>query len=246
MDKIKVYGVRKGNTAEGAGRPVVRDNFHNRQAQGKGLERSMAEERIFIDSGGLKIEGLLDHTSDQRGVVVTHPHPLYGGTMHNNVVKGIVRAYREKGYSTLRFNFRGVERSEGDHDKGVGEQEDVLSAIMALADLGIESIDLAGYSFGAWVNAVGLDTFEQIDRMIMVSPPVGLLDFDALDSNHKVRLVIAGSLDDIAPVNAIEEKMPFWNPKATLKIIEGADHLYQGKIDDLKNIINDFLGKRDD
>ena len=206
----------------------------------------MAEERIFIDAGGVKLEGLLDHLSDERGVVVTHPHPLYGGTMHNNVVKGIVRAYRKKGYSTLRFNFRGVERSEGDHDNGVGEQEDVRSALKFLEDLGIKSIDLAGYSFGAWVGAMGLGTFEQVDRMIMVSPPVGLLDFGALASNHKVRLVIAGSLDDIAPVKAIEEKMPFWNPEATLHVIDGADHMYLGKIDDLENIINDFLRKSDD
>jgi alpha/beta superfamily hydrolase len=206
----------------------------------------MAEERITIDVGGLKIEGLLDHTSDERGVVVTHPHPLYGGTMHNNVVKGIVRAYREKGFSTLRFNFRGVERSEEDHNKGVGEQEDVRSTLKVLADLGVGSIDLAGYSFGAWVNAMGLESFEQVDRMIMVSPPVGLLDFDALASNHKVRLVIAGSLDDIAPVNAIQEKMPSWNPAVTLHVIDGADHMYLGKIDNLESIINDFLGKNDD
>lgn len=202
----------------------------------------MAEKKIFIDAEGLKLEGFLDHASDERGVVVSHPHPLYGGTMHNNVVKGIVRAYREKGYSTLRFNFRGVERSEGEHDNGVGEQEDVRSALKVLIDLGIKSIDLAGYSFGAWVSAAGLKTFEQVDRFIMVSPPVGLVDFDALALNHKVRLVITGSLDDIAPVKVIEDKMPSWNPEAALKIIEGADHFYQGKVNDIETIIKEFLG----
>ena len=206
----------------------------------------MAEERIFFESGELKIEGLLEKKSQKRGVVVTHPHPLYGGSMHNNVVKGIVRAYREKGYSTLRFNFRGVERSEGDHDNGVGEKEDVRSALKVLEDLGIKTIDLAGYSFGAWVNAKGLVSFEQVNRMIMVSPPVGLLDFDALTSTPKIRLVIGGSMDDIAPVKAIEEKMPIWNPEATLHVIDGADHMYQTKIDDLTNIIDEFLDKSED
>ena len=201
----------------------------------------MTEEQIFFDSGELKIEGLLENLQGEKGLIVTHPHPLYGGEMRNNVVEAITQAYREEGYSTLRFNFRGVERSEGDHDKGVGEQEDVRSALKVLEDLGIKSIDLAGYSFGAWVNARGLGTFERVDRMIMVSPPVGLLDFDALTSNLKVRLVIAGSLDDIAPVKAIEDKMPSWNPEATLHVIDGADHMYLGQIDDLKNIINDFL-----
>ena len=82
-----------------------------------------------------------------------------------------------------------------------------------------------------------------IDRLQI---PVGLLDFQPLDSNHKIRLVIGGSLDDIAPIKLIEEKMLFWNPEATLHIVEGADHFYQGKIFDLTAFIDDFLGKSDD
>ena len=206
----------------------------------------MAEERIFIETGELKLEGLLEKKSQKRGVVVTHPHPLYGGSMHNNVVKGIVRAYREKGHSTLRFNFRGVERSEGNHDNGIGEQEDVRAAISFVSDLGMEDIDLAGYSFGAWVNAMGLRTFNEIDRMFMVSPPVGLLDFEPLTYNEKIRLVIGGSLDDIAQVKAIEEKVPIWNPEAKLHVIHGADHFYQGNMDEMETVIKDFLEKGSD
>ena len=72
----------------------------------------MAEEKIFFRSGSLKIEALLSDLSDEKAVVVTHPHPLYGGDMRNHVVESVVRAYQERGFSTLRFNFRGVENAE--------------------------------------------------------------------------------------------------------------------------------------
>ena len=201
----------------------------------------MTEERIFFNSGELKIEGLLERSSGDKGVVVTHPHPLYGGTMHNAVVKGIVRAYRDSGYSTFRFNFRGVERSEGDYDNGIGEQEDVRSAVKTLAALESTSIDLAGYSFGTWVNAVGLKTFEEVGRMIMVSPPVGLLNFDGLSADSRVRLVITGEKDEIAPAKAVEEKVPDWNSEATFLIIPDADHFFHGKTDAVEAVIREFL-----
>ena len=204
----------------------------------------MGEERIFFNSGGLKIEGLLEKLSGDKGVVVTHPHPLYGGTMHNAVVKSIVRVYRDENYTTLRFNFRGVERSEGEYDNGIGEQEDVRSALKTLADLGVMWIDLAGYSFGAWVNAVGLRTFEKVGRMIMVSPPVGLLDFDGLNADARVRLVITGGKDEIAPATLVEERVPKWNSGATFRIIPDADHFYGGKTDAIEEIVHEFLATK--
>ena len=203
----------------------------------------MAEEHIFIDSGELKIEGFLEDLPGDRGVVVTHPHPLYGGEMRNNVVEALVQAYREKGYSTLRINFRGVGRSQGKHDNGIGEQEDVRAALTYLSDLNKKNIDLAGYSFGAWVNALGLESFEKVSRMVMVSPPVNFIDFSFLTSNIKIKLVIVGTNDDIAGAKAVEEMLPAWNPEALFRTIRGADHFYWGKTDELKSIINDFLGE---
>ena len=201
----------------------------------------MAEERVFFNSGKLKIEGLLNHLQGDHGVVVSHPHPLYGGDMQNNVVGVVVNAYFEKGYSTLRFNFRGVGASEGTHDHGVGEQDDVRAAIEFLSNLGIKHVDLAGYSFGAWVNAMGLTNYVQVDQVIMVSPPVGFLDFETLKSNEKIKLVVLGSRDDIAQAELVKKAMPQWNPEASLKIIEGADHFYISKTGELKAIIGEFL-----
>lgn len=200
----------------------------------------MAEERIMLESEGLKIEGLLENLGGEKGVVISHPHPLYGGSMHNNVVKAVAHAYQEEGFSTLRFNFRGVERSEGDFGNGVGEQEDVKAALQTL---GKKNMDLAGYSFGAWVNALGLAKFEEAQRLIMVSPPVSVIDFSFLEYNPKVKLVICGSRDEIAEYKTVEKMLPKWNDQAVFRVIQGADHFYSGCEEDLIDIVGEFLRK---
>lgn len=201
----------------------------------------MKEERVFIQAGEVKIEGLVDNAPGEKAVIVTHPHPLYGGDMSNNVVEAVVQAYREKDYTTFRFNFRGVGQSEGNYDEGIEEQEDVRAGLSYLNGLGKSSIDLAGYSFGVWVNALGLKSFDQAKRMIMVSPPVNFIDFSFLNYNAKIQLVIAGSEDDIAPPGMIKGMLQDWNPEVYFNIIQGADHFYGGKTDEIKKIIWGFL-----
>ena len=205
----------------------------------------MTEKNIFFESKGENIEGLVYESSGERAVVVTHPHPLYGGDMYNNVVEALVKAYQEKGYTTLRFNFRGAGRSSGSYDEGVGEQEDVRAALNYLRGLGKTHYDLAGYSFGAWVNALGLNSFDQVKRMIMVSPPVNFIDFSFFEYCPKLQLVIAGSDDVIAPPDTIRELLPSWNSEASFEVIKGADHFYWGKSKDLKMIIQKFLDTND-
>jgi alpha/beta superfamily hydrolase len=201
----------------------------------------LAEERIFFDSGGLNIEGLLENLPGERAVVVAHPHSLYGGTMHNNVVKAVAHAYQEEDYSTLRFNFRGVENSEGEFGNGQGEQEDVKGALRHLESLGKSRIDLAGYSFGAWVNALGLDKFEEAQRLIMVSPPVSFVDFGFLQYSPKIQLVICGTRDEIAEYKQVEKMLPKWNDEAVFRVVQGADHFYSGYEEELIDIIGRFL-----
>lgn len=201
----------------------------------------MAEEKVFIQSKGPRIEALIDHAPGENGAIITHPHPQYGGNMNNNVVEAVVQAYREKEYTTLRFNFRGVGQSQGNYDQGVGEQEDVRAALVYIFKLGKSAIDLAGYSFGAWVNAQGLKTYDQIERLVMVSPPVNFMDFSFLDHNPRIKLVISGSEDDIAPPAMIKEMLPAWNPEAQFSIIKGADHFYWEKTGKIKRIIHSFL-----
>jgi alpha/beta superfamily hydrolase len=201
----------------------------------------MTEEKIRFLSKDLLIEGLLWIQEGEKGVVITHPHPLYGGTMYNQVVDTLVEVYQNKAFSTLRFNFRGVEGSEGSYDEGKGEQEDVRSALEYMHKRGKRDIDLAGYSFGAWVNAKINDTHSLCNRIVMISPPVAFLDFSFLSFNQKIGLVVAGSKDDIAPADKITNVINTWNPKAHLEVIEGADHFYTGKTGSLKSTLSRFI-----
>jgi hypothetical protein len=189
-------------------------------------------------SEGYELEGLFNIKDEKKGVAVTHPHPLYGGDMYNLVVESIVHVYDLKDYSTLKFNFRGVGGSGGTYDNGVGEQADVLFAVSFLADMGMDQIDLAGYSFGAWVNAHVLQKDTPVNRMIMVSPPVGFMDFASVSTMNSLKYVVTGNRDDIAPANAVKKLIASWNPDARFDIIDGADHFYGGYLDQLEDCLN--------
>ena len=196
----------------------------------------MAQKITFL-SEEYEIEGLLNQKDEKKGVVVTHPHPLYGGDMNNLVVESIVHVYHMKGYSTLKFNFRGVGRSQGNYDNGLGEQKDVLSALSFLSDMGMERIDLAGYSFGAWVNAHALQKDTLTEQMIMVSPPVGFMDFKSIVTMNPLKFVVTGNRDDIAPADVIEKMISTWNPDARFEVIDGADHFYGGYLNQLEAVL---------
>lgn len=195
------------------------------------------EEAFSFTSGKFKLAGLIDKTDSAKGAVITHPHPLYGGDMYNPVVETLKIVYGQKGYTTLRFDFRGNGDSEGIYDNGQGEQLDVCSAVKNLMDLGIRQIELAGYSFGAWVNALTVQQEIPIKHLIMVSPPVGFIDFQGVRTIPGLQLVVTGSRDEIAPVKRIEQLLPSWNPAASLKVISGADHFYGGYIDQLESVL---------
>jgi alpha/beta superfamily hydrolase len=199
------------------------------------------EDKIIFRSEGYEIEGRLEHGSQEKGVVVTHPHPLYGGSMQNNVVAAIIRVYQRRGWTTLRFNFKGVGGSQGSYRDGIGEQEDVRSAISYLTDQGITLIDLAGYSFGAWVNALSIMNITQVKNMVMVSPPVAFVDFSSIADISSLKLIITGSRDDIAPTEMIKGLYPGWNVAAHFEVINGADHFYGGYLDKLEAVLSAYL-----
>jgi len=198
--------------------------------------------KIMFISEDYEIEGLFNKRDENKGVVVTHPHPLYGGDMYNLVVETIVHVYNIKGYSTLKFNFRGVGKSRGQYDNGVGEQKDVLAALSFLADMGMERIDLAGYSFGAWVNAhAAIQGDSVVENMAMISPPVGFMDFHAISAMSVLRFVITGNRDDIAPADAVKKMLSTWNPDARFEIVDGADHFYGGYLGQLESVLSSCI-----
>jgi alpha/beta superfamily hydrolase len=200
---------------------------------------------IHFPSGELVLEGIMDDQRGERAVLISHPHPLYGGTMHNDVVKKIAKAYYALGFGTLRFNFRGVEGSEGHYDEGMGEQEDVRGGLDYLLNLGKRDIHLAGYSFGAWVIAMGIERYNQASRVILVSPPVNLMSFDGLRGSDKVALVIVGENDSVADAETIRSVLPLWNRKALFKMIPETDHFFSGRQKVLEDSLRDYLGGLD-
>jgi alpha/beta superfamily hydrolase len=203
------------------------------------------EKIVTFNSDRYEIEGRLAEGDHPKGVVITHPHPLYGGDMHNNVVAAVSRTYQKIGGTTLRFNFRGVGGSQGNYDDGIGEQEDVRAAVAYLADSGIRQIDLAGYSFGAWVNALAVHDGLKIDNMIMVSPPVAFIDFKSISSLGNLKLIVTGSRDDIAPAAMVEKLYPAWSPTAKFEVISGADHFYGGYQDKLEAVLVNYLAQEE-
>jgi len=196
----------------------------------------MTEKPITLTCDDLQLEGLL-YRGGPNGVVVTHPHPLYGGNMYNAVVEIIVQAFQEQNFSTLRFNYRGVGASQGSYDHGTGETRDTRQAMDYLAKIGIERYYLAGYSFGAWVNA-RLSLQESLDaEMVMVSPPVAFIDFEPRMSLPNLKLVVTGSRDEIAPEPLVRKSLADWNPAACFEVIPGADHFYSGCCDKLADAL---------
>ena len=198
------------------------------------------EETIYFCADDFRLEGLFEDNTGDRSVVITHPHPQYGGDMYNPVVSTIADAYREKGYATLRFNFRGVGMSQGNFDNGVGEQMDVGAALSYLEGVGKKRIDLSGYSFGAWVNAQAVQNATinlKIENLVMISPPVGMIGAGAVAPVNCLQLVVTGSRDEIASARDIENLLPVWNSDAHFIVIAGADHFYSGHIDALKATI---------
>jgi len=198
-------------------------------------------DRVNFKSNDLLIEGLLDERAGGKGVVISHPHPLYGGNMYAAGVESIVHAYWKKGYTTLRFNFRGVGNSQGRYENGIGEQQDVQAALTFLSETGLKTIDLAGYSFGAWVNAHAILQDTLVERMVMVSPPVGFMDFKEVAAMECLKLVVTGSQDQIAPPELIKKMLPAWNPEASFEVIDGADHFYGGYLERLEIVLDTYL-----
>jgi hypothetical protein len=174
-------------------------------------------------------------------VVITHPHPLYGGSMDNPVVMAIADSFFERGFTTLRFNFRGTCNSTGMFDNGEGEQEDVRAALSSLITAGYEKISLVGYSFGARMNACVVSKGCEIKDHIMVSPPVGFMSFDEIKKMPLTGLIITGANDEVAPKDLIQEHINQWQIDSQYEIIENCDHFYSNSLDRLKAILIDYL-----
>ncbi|MBT4494345.1 MAG: alpha/beta fold hydrolase [Gammaproteobacteria bacterium] len=192
---------------------------------------------IVFDGPAGKLEGYLDHGTSDKGAVLCHPHPLYGGSMDDMVLNALNAAFTATGFTTLRFNFRGVGTSEGSHEEGVGEVNDVLAAVDLLERTeGCQNPILAGYSFGGGmaIKAAAVTTCE---RLILVAPPVRL--FTDLEVPSQSALIILGESDQI--VDANETAAWFEGKNTKTEIIPGTDHFFFGAHQKITEIAEEFL-----
>jgi uncharacterized protein len=204
---------------------------------------------LFITAPHGRLEAILKEPREgpMRGVaLVLHPHPLGGGTMHNKVVFRAASALNDAGLTTLRINFRGVGQSTGEHDEGRGEAEDVRAGLDYLSEqYKGEPITLAGFSFGSRVGIeVGLAD-ARVRQLISIGTPVDKYDFSFLKSCRKPILFVHGDRDEFGSVEnlrALVNQLPM-EAHAQLEIIENADHFFEGRLDELKRVITDFVNR---
>jgi alpha/beta superfamily hydrolase len=189
---------------------------------------------VSFPSGGLFLEGILaipEGAGPFPAVIVCHPHPLYGGSMDNNVVNGLSETLTQASLASFKFNFRGVGGSQGEFGQGIGEQEDVKAAISFIStvkEVDSKRIGLAGYSAGAgFALPVGFND-DRIKALAAVSPPIPMFDFDFLKSCPKPKFLISGSRDELIPINQFFEFCQNLPEPKECESIEGADHFWWG------------------
>jgi len=195
----------------------------------------------------IQLEGawhLSETANPTPAVVVCHPHPLYGGSMDNNVVEAICQALAERSIAALRFNFRGAGRSEGTFGGGIAEQEDVRCALsLAASTPGInpEKIGLAGYSFGAGVAAPAAAEDSRVKLLALVSPALSDPDWAQL-KNYKIpRFLISGEHDFVIPAAQFRQHLDEMAQPVQGEVMPGADHFWQGHEDELSRKVAQFF-----
>lgn len=176
-------------------------------------------------------------------VILCHPHPLHSGTMHNKVVTIMERSMRELGLRTVRFNFRGAGESEGEHDDGYGETDDLFAvAEWVRRTRPDDTLWLGGFSFGSYVAAraaLNLDT----GQLISIAPPVDRYPFDSLPHPECPWLVIQGDEDDIVNIDIVRQWASALKPPPEMIVMQEADHFFHRRLMDLRGLLKN--GVRD-
>lgn len=174
--------------------------------------------------------------------IVCHPHPLFGGTMHNKVVYNTAKTLDGLGMPVLRFNFRGAGLSAGKHDRGRGEQDDLRTAVDFLAtEIPGIPVLLAGFSFGAWVGLrVGCE-HPLVSHLIGLGIPVNSTDFSFLGHCVKPKLFVHGSKDEFGAVEKVKALVPAMPGENHLVVVQGVDHFFAGKLNELHAAITNWL-----
>lgn len=207
-------------------------------------------EVIFNGSDG-RLEGRYVHGPSRTAplALVLHPNPQHGGTMNNKVAYSLFQAYARRGFSVLRFNFRGVGRSQGVFDHGQGELRDAASALdwMQLHNPNSSSCWVAGCSFGAWIAMQLLMRRPEIHGFLCASLPANMYDFTFLAPCPASGLIVHGSKDSVVPTEPVQKLVTKLSQQRGIKIdfttIDGADHYFTHHLDGFNRIVDAYLDR---
>jgi len=198
--------------------------------------------RVVFKSGEIELEGVLSPKGSKHGVVLCHPHPLYGGSMENGVILALEDALK-KSTSVLRFNFRGVGRSKGSFSNGVGEREDVRAAVELITAKGVTDVTVIGYSFGSWVAFSACYSDRRVRALAGISPPITMFDFEFLKGCTKPKLFVVGTADLFVPrVKFLKFYEELAEPKK-YDAVEGANHFWFGYEREAAEKVAEWLSK---
>src|SRR6266496_1759888 len=211
-------------------------------------QESASIRSLFVKGPAGRLEALLNAGSEDatHAAVVCHPHPLYGGTLHNKVVFHTMKALNRMGFPVLRFNFRGAGLSEGEHAGGIGEVDDVRAALDWLESEFALPVIFAGFSFGAAVGLRAACPDPRVTALIALGLPVTPIDdrvfeFEFLRACSKPKLFVSGSRDQFGPPGKLEALVStLADPKKLIRI-EAGDHFFEGRLKELRDVIEQWV-----
>ena len=196
-----------------------------------------------------RLEGRYQHAKrdDAPVALILHPHPQHGGTMNNKVVYSLYHAFSRRGFSTLRFNFRGVGRSQGEFDSGLGELSDAAAALdwMQGHNPNATGCWIAGFSFGAWIAMQLMMRRPEINGFIAIAPPASIHDFSFLAPCPASGLMVHGDSDDIIPEESVAKLADKLGKQKNITIdynvVKGCDHFFREHLETMEKHVDKYL-----
>ncbi len=208
----------------------------------------MRQSAVTFKTKGLNFEGVVatPEDADEKfpGVVICHPHPLFGGNMDNNVVLAVAFELVEQGFAVLRFNFRGVGNSEGEHTKGEKEFEEALGALdfmRAWEQVDSDRLGILGYSFGTGVILGSASLQKRPKVFAFVSPSIERLKSTPLQKDKRPKFIITGNRDKLAGAEGLQEVLDSFVQPPEFHVIDGADHFWMGRESQMVPLVSQFF-----
>ncbi len=213
---------------------------------------TIKETNLFFPSRGeqaIRLEGVLHHPGGGNlpAAIICHPHPLYGGGMGVSLVVSIARTLADRGIVALRFNFRGVGRSEGVFGEGAGELKDVAGAVdflLRAEGVNVARVYLVGYSFGAWVGLHHAERDPRICGVVGIGLPLWQPEGSLLSNYTGAKLFIAGEHDSVCRLDNLRSFVEGLPALKEMRILRGANHFLRGWEKEVAEAVADFIGQR--